>query len=74
MDIKEVLREKMLAEMISERDAMLCSLFAEHETLKRQKVDLVAKVAELTAQIAELKTSALSGAGPVTEPKPALNS
>jgi hypothetical protein len=48
MTIKEIQREKILTEIISERDAMIEMLVSENEKLKNLNAELTAKLKEAT--------------------------
>ena len=46
MTLKEIQREKVLTEIIAERDAMIESLVAENDNLKKQITELEAQLKE----------------------------
>ena len=43
MDIKDIAREKILVEMLAERDQMIFNLFQEVQELKRQLKEMESK-------------------------------
>ncbi len=43
MDIKDIAREKILVEMLAERDQMILNLFQEVQELKRQLKEMESK-------------------------------